>query len=191
MLLFGPCAWAQNIGEFGRGAREFGVWTSGGHGISGGFSADTSMISTGVRLGWIVFGPHGRGPLRGNFEYAFDVVPVQYLWQPGVNNNTYGGGFNGAVLKWNFIGKYTPYVEIAGGALFTPKNVPPGINTVNFSPQGSVGFQVPLGEAKKLDLAIRYVHISNASLQLPNPGLNFIQGRVGLIFWNGRSGKKK
>jgi hypothetical protein len=191
VLLAGIPACAQNVGEYERGTREIGAWVSGGHGVSGGFSADTSMISAGMRMGWIVFGPHGGGFMRGNFEYAFDIIPLQYLWQPGVNTNTYGGGFNGAVLKWNFVGKYTPYAELAGGALFTPKNVPPGTNTVNFSPQGAFGFQIPIGAENKLDLSIRYVHISNAGLERPNPGLNFIQGRLGIMFWNPNSWQPK
>ena len=44
-------------------------------------------------------------------------------------------GFDPLGLKWNFErhGRFSPYLELCGGTLFTDHNVPTGTNTVNFT----------------------------------------------------------
>lgn len=167
---------------YSRGARELGFWAQGGHGFH--LVSDTGLFSAGVRVGWVIFSPHGAGSL----EYAADFIPINVIAQS--TGATYGAGINPVVLKWNFAhaGHVVPYCEIAGGLLVARDNVPPGANTVNFMPQGAVGLQVPLGRDRRprLDFSLRYIHISNAGLSEPNPGIDTLQGRIGLQFLHGR-----
>ena len=175
LLLLAATASAQT---FSRGSRELTFWGSGGHAVSGGFS-DAGLFSAGVRLGWVLFSPGGHASL----EYVVDFAPVNVIAQR--NGATYGAGFSPVIFKLNFSsGRIVPYLEGGGGLLFTRDEVPPGSSNVNFTPQVGLGVSVPLRRDRgpRLDLAIRYVHISNAGLSVPNPGINTIQGRIGLQF---------
>lgn len=159
------------------GGHELQVWTGGGHGLNGSTS-DTGVWNLGVRYGWVLTDAIGPGPLRGRFEYAVDVVPVFLLTQP--TNTAYGLGLNPVALKWNFAGprRVTPYVELGGGLLFTNTQVPPGTSRVNFTPEGAVGVHFPRSKYN-WSAEVRFMHISNAGLATPNPGINTIQVRIG------------
>jgi lipid A 3-O-deacylase len=184
LLLFGSAsAFAQAAPE--QGGHEVQVWVGGGHSVPGG-TKNTSAFNLGLRYGWIITGPHLPGFLRGRFEYAVDVVPVFLVFQPA--NTAYGAGFDPLGLKWNFQrhGRVSPYLELTGGTLFTNHNVPTGTNTVNFMDQAAMGMHL-LGPRHNLALEVRYMHISNAGLATPNPGVNTVQIRVGLgKFWRGK-----
>jgi lipid A 3-O-deacylase len=157
---------------------EFGVWTAGGHSVPGG-TRDTSVWNLGARVGKVLTGEHGPGALRGNLEYAVDFIPAYVLAFP--NRTSYAGGFNPFVLKWNFTSgqKLAPFVEVGGGVLFSGDKIPPGTNTVNFMPQASVGVQIFTRENRAVSLTAKYVHISNAGLATPNPGINTFQAGIG------------
>jgi lipid A 3-O-deacylase len=186
VLLCGGLAFAQARPE--SGGHEFEVWSGGGYSVPGG-TANTGVWNLGARFGWILTRPFGPGFLKGRFEYAVDGVPVYMIFQPG--NTAYGAGFNPLNLKWNFAtpGRLAPYLELSGGTLFTNRDVPNGTNTVNFTPSVALGTHF-LGDSWNWSLEVRYLHISNAGLAVPNPGLNTVQVRVGVgKFW-GRKGKK-
>ena len=159
------------------GGHEVQVWTGGGHGLNGSTS-DTGVWNLGVRYGWVLTDAIGPGPLRGRFEYAVDVVPAFVLTQR--TNTAYGLGLNPFALKWNFRSRrsVTPYVELGGGLLLTNTQVPPGTSRVNFTPQGAVGVHFPRSKYN-WSVEVRYMHISNAGLTTPNPGINTIQVRIG------------
>jgi len=174
-LLQAPVVQAQAGPEAGE--HELQVWTGGGHGLNGSTS-DTGVWNLGVRYGWVLTDPVGPGFLRGRFEYAVDVVPVFLLTQG--NGTAYGIGLNPFALKWNFAAsrKVTPYAEIGGGTLFTNTDVPPGTSRVNFTTSGAVGVHF-LRSKYNWSAEVRYMHISNAGLATPNPGINTIQVRLG------------
>jgi hypothetical protein len=159
------------------GQHEVQVWTGGGHGLNGSTS-DTGVWNLGVRYGWVLTGAIVPGPLRGRFEYAMDVVPVFLLTQP--TNTAYGLGLDPVALKWNFAShrSVTPYAELAGGLLLSNTQVPPGTSRVNFTPQGAVGVHF-LHSKYNWSAEARFMHISNAGLATPNPGINTIQVRIG------------
>lgn len=161
-----------------KGGREVQIWAGGGHSVSGG-RGDTSAFNAGLRYGWILTGPHLPGFLRGRFEYAVDAVPLFLVFQPA--NSTYGVGFDPIGMKWNFEhhGKLSPYLELTGGTLFTNHDVPTGTNTVNFTDQAAFGVHI-LGARHNVSLELRYMHISNAGLATPNPGVNTVQVRLGI-----------
>ena len=159
------------------GGHEVQVWTGGGHGLNGS-SSDTGVWNLGVRYGWVLTDAIGPGPLRGRFEYAVDVIPAFVLTQS--INTAYGLGLDPFALKWNFAShrSVTPYIELGGGVLFSNTKVPPGTSHVNFTPQGAAGVHFPRSKYN-WSLEVRYMHISNAGLATPNPGINTIQVRIG------------
>ena len=161
-----------------QGTWELGIWTAGGHSVPGGTS-DTGVWDAGVRVGKVLTDEHGSGFLRGNFEYAVDFIPAYLLVFPG--QTSYAGGFDPIILKWNFTSgsKVAPYLELGGGVLVSFDDVPPGTNTVNFMPQASFGVQIFTREKRAVSVAAKYVHISNAGLATPNPGINTLQFSVG------------
>jgi hypothetical protein len=106
---------------------------------------------------------------------------VEYFWQ---QRNAYGASFTPFNLKYNFTHarRFMPYAELGGGVLFTNNDVPDRINTVNFTPQAGVGVQIPVrpGSNRHVGIALKYVHVSNAGLTVPNPGLNTVQVQFSL-----------
>ena len=171
------------MGDSPAGTREFDIWEQGGRGVNGRTSF-IGVFDAGVRFGWVLTNPHGPGFLRGNFEYAVDLIPVYAVFQ---EKTVYGGGFNPLVLKWNFAGggRLSPYIELHGGTLFTTDEVPLGTSNVNFTSGLGGGLQFPIPSGKRrLDVSVHYYHISNAGLATPNPGINTVQVRVGLNFIN-------
>jgi len=168
-----------------KGGNEIQVWAGGGHSVAGG-RGDTGVFNAGLRYGWVLTGAHLPGFLRGRFEFAVDAVPAFLAFQPG--NTAYGAGFDPLGLKWNFQrhGRISPFLELTGGVLFTNHDVPNGTNTVNFMDQAALGMHI-LGAKHNVSLELRYMHISNAGLATPNPGVNTVQVRVGVgKFFGGR-----
>jgi lipid A 3-O-deacylase len=144
-----------------------------------GGTRNTGVWNLGLRYGWILTRPHGPSFLKGRFEYAVDAVPVFLVFQPA--NTAYGVGFNPIDLKWNFATRSSiiPYLELDGGTLFTNHNVPTGANTVNFTTSGVFGVHL-LSSKYNWSVEARYMHISNAGLATPNPGINTFQVRLGI-----------
>jgi lipid A 3-O-deacylase len=175
MMAFAPGGRAQSGPE--AGGHELQLWTGGGHGLNGG-TTDTGVWNLGVRYGWVLTDPVGPGFLRGRFEYAVDVVPVFLVFQR--TGTAYGFGLNPFALKWNFAThrNVAPYVDLGGGTLFTNNQTPPGTSRVNFTTSGALGVHF-LQRKYNWSAEVRYMHISNAGLATPNPGINTIQVRLG------------
>jgi hypothetical protein len=160
---------------------DLGVWAGGGVSVPGG-TKDTQAINAGVRLGKVLTGDHGGGFVRGNFEWSADVIPIYYVLQPAPAKNAYGAGFNPVNLTWNFTNSVhtVPYLELGGGVLFTNTEVPAGTSTVNFVTHAALGFHFFVREKRALTTNVRYEHISNAGLSVPNPGINTVQFQLGM-----------
>lgn len=178
---FLSAAMAQQRPE--EGGHEIQVWSGGGHSVSGGTS-NTGVWNVGVRYGWILSSPHGPGFLNGRFEYAVDAVPVFMVFQP--HHTAYGAGINPLGLKWIFAtrGDVQPYIELGGGTLFTSRDVPSGTSSINFTSGAAFGVHFMGSHAWTAE--IRYMHISNAGLASPNPGINTVQFRLGIGKFFGR-----
>jgi hypothetical protein len=184
LACFVVAASARSAAQAGpeEGGHEAQVWTGGGYSVPGG-TGRTGIFDVGVRLGWVLTGPHLPGVLRGRFEYAVDGEPAYLIFQPA--NTAYGAGFNPFALKWNFVrrGRLSPYFELSGGTLFSNHAVPPYTDTVNFTSAAALGTHV-LGAKYNWSVEVRYLHISNAGLANPNPGVNTVQVRLGVgRFW--------
>jgi lipid A 3-O-deacylase len=156
---------------------EIEFWTTGGHGTNG-IWHDTGVWTAGFRYGWVITAPHGPSFLRGRFEYAVDAVPVFVLFQP--SNTAYGAAVNPFALVWDFDthGRFVPYLDLGGGALFTNTQVPVGTSRINFTSAGAVGVHYLAGKYT-WTADVRFMHISNAGLATPNPGINTVQLRLG------------
>ncbi len=174
-LLSAPAARAQ-AGPV-EGGHELQVWTGGGHGISGSQSGD-GIWNVGFRYGLILTKPHGPSFLSGRLEYAVDAVPVFLVVQK--TNTAYGVGINPFAFKWALdTGKsVVPYFEVGGGTLFTNNKVPEGTSRINFTTSAALGLHF-LRTKHNISTEVRYMHISNAGLAAPNPGINTIQFRIG------------
>ncbi len=160
---------------------DLGVWAGGGFSVPGG-TKDTHAINLGARLGKVLTDDHGGSFLRGNFEWSADLIPVYYLWQPAPAQNAYAAAFNPLNLKWNFTSsaRTVPYLELGGGVLFSNHAVPVNTSHVNFVTHATLGFQFFNNDRRAFTAGIRYEHISNAGLTVPNPGINTVQFQVGL-----------
>ena len=127
---------------------EIGAFFQGGMGV--GDRSDFSFTSTGVRLGKVITDQHLPGILRGQFEYAGEVIPywqastpaphtaeVKYYYEGKVGYvpEPYGGGtYTGVsitpiILRWNFAPgrRFAPWFQGAGGLVYTPHKFPPDI----------------------------------------------------------------
>ena len=175
VLVFPAVLCAQSAPQ--TGGNEVQIWTGGGHGLNGSTS-DTGVWNLGLRYGWILTDPAGPGPLRGRFEYALEAIPAFVVTQS--TNTAYGLGLTPVGLKWNFVqrGHVVPYFDLDGGLLFSNKDVPPGTSKVNFTTSGAVGLHF-LRRRYNWNAEVRFMHISNAGLATPNPGINTIQVRIG------------
>ncbi|MGH9707963.1 MAG: acyloxyacyl hydrolase [Candidatus Acidiferrales bacterium] len=154
-----------------KGTWELGILGGGGSGL--GKSDNAQFMYAGGRAGRILTADHLSGPFRGNFEWAFEALPVFTVFPPA--RAVYGGSFKPVIWQWNFTShrKFVPYAAVAGGVLFTRENIPPGnTSRVNFTPQGSFGVQIFSRPGRALRLEISAVHISSASLGAQNPGYN-------------------
>jgi hypothetical protein len=201
---------------------EFGVIAQGGVGLTenrGGFK----FLMAGVHAGKVLYRHDKPGFFHGNFEYAVELFPYWQSYTPKFERAscvagavsgeiicspyyTVGGTFSGVtgtpiILRWNIAskGKFTPYLQGAGGLLWTNHKYPafgsPVLNLINdgpntdasvwnFTPQGGIGFHYFLRPRRSIDFGANAVHISSASLGDKNPGVNAsVQFSLGYTFW--------
>ncbi len=147
-----------------------GLFVGGGTSVASSPSGQSFLF--GFRLGRVLTNEHGSGFLRGTFEMAGDIIPVDEYWFHG---GQYAGAINPFIAKWNFTspGKVAPYLAAVGGVLFSTHNLPPGDTAnVNFTSGAEVGVQIFRKERTSWDLAVKAYHLSNASLGHRNPGIN-------------------
>jgi lipid A 3-O-deacylase len=196
---------------------EFGAFFQGG--IGEGDRDDFTFTSAGVRLGKVITDQHLPGILRGQFEYAGELMPYWQSFTPAphsaltneYNQNgqivatamlPYGGGtFTGVsimpiILRWDLKAhkRFAPWVQGAGGLVYTTHKYPPdilvphgtpgGTSVFNFTPQFGVGFHYFVKPRRSIDFAANAIHISSASLGDRNPGVNAsVQFQIGYTWW--------
>jgi lipid A 3-O-deacylase len=164
-----------------RGTWELGPLIGAGTGL--GKSDNTQFLYAGGRAGLVLTSEHLPGLLRGNFEWAVDLMPVYTVFTP--SGAVYGGSFKPVIWQWNFTHgkKIAPYVAAAGGIVFSTDNVPPGDTSwVNFTSQFVVGAHVFTKRRRAFFVQGELGHLSSASLGAHNPGYN-----VTLLFTVGYS----
>jgi len=167
------------------GAVELGALVGGGTGL--GHSDGTQFFYLGGRAGFVLTRDHLPGWLRGNFEWAIDVMPV-YVVVPS-SGAIYGGSFKPAIWQWNFTRgkKIAPYVAAHGGIVFSTSNVPPGDTSyVNFTSQFVSGAHIFVKPRRAFFVEPAIGHLSSASLGVHNPGYN-----ISILFTVGYSWFKR
>jgi len=181
-LLISCPAFTQNLPPVAhKGALDLSVWTAGQTGEENTNSFTEAQIwSAGVSGGWVLTGERGSSWRRGNLEYAFDLMPVFETWG---NQRIHGGGLDPLILRWNFTAhtsRLSSYLELAGGAVITISNLPPGnTSSFNFTPKGGGGIYIWTRRRQSFDIGLRWAHISNANLGVNNPQFNGVQLRLG------------
>ncbi|MDR5727923.1 MAG: acyloxyacyl hydrolase [Terriglobia bacterium] len=179
------------------------VFMDGGFGTSG--ETSDHFLNAGVRLGKVITDPVLPGVLRGQFEYAIELIPY---WQAFTPKQTYtlttvnpprlvttGGTYTGLsmtpiILRWNLVRwkRVMPWVQGAGGLVWTNHKFPPngsrGTSVWNFEPQFGLGIHYFVKPGQAITFAANAVHISNASLGDANPGVNAtVQFQIGYTWW--------
>lgn len=178
-LLFVSCAaFSQDLpGARQKGSLDLSVWTSAetGEELSNSLT-EAQIFSVGASAGWEITGEHGKGWRRGSLEYAFDFIPV---FETFGNQRIHGIGFDPLILRWNSAlhsSRISPYIDLAGGGLSTPVNLPPdNTSSFNFMAKGGGGIYIRTGKRQAFDIGCRWSHISNANLGVQNPEFNGVQ----------------
>ena len=216
---------AQNVLDTAnqRQPHEYGVFAQYGNGVTDNRNA-YHFLAAGLSAGRVLTNNHGAGLFRFNFEYAAEVLPYWQSFTPKfqrvritpiagsslVNVSApyaVGGTFTGAsitpiILRLNFPGrgKFSPWMQAAGGLLWTnhkypaygstdplnlTQNGPNGETSVwNFTPQGGIGVHYFTRKDRSIDFSVNAEHISSASLGDRNPGVNAsLHFRVGYSWW--------
>jgi hypothetical protein len=140
---------------------DIGVWAAGATGEENTNSfTEAQILTAGLSVGHSLTGEIGRGWRRGGLEYLFDVSP---LFRTYGNQRTHGTAFDLVILRWNsslHSGRAAPYIELGGGAVTTPVNLPPGnTSSFNFMVRGGGGVHLFTGNRQSLDLGFGWWHI--------------------------------
>ena len=134
------------------------------------------LLNGGVRLSLLPFGPTFRGPLYGALEpFAQGYVdPVRAY-------------FAGAaiVVRYHFLslGRFVPYVEVAGAAGGTNLDVREISSTFSFLVFGGLGASYFVTDHTALYLGYRIQHVSNGGTADPNRGFESHTGVAGVSFY--------
>lgn len=89
-----------------------------------------------------------------------------------------GGRMTGYTMLLRFDGKATghvvPFLDLGGGVMNTTlsRRIPELSGSTQFMPQGGLGVQYFLNPQRAVVVEYRFIHVSNAALERPNPGFN-------------------
>ncbi|HXZ32274.1 MAG TPA: acyloxyacyl hydrolase [Terriglobales bacterium] len=159
------------------GKWDISVWAAVATGEENTNSFNEARIWTaGFFLGKLMHREVLGGWRRGTIEYGSNLIP---LFLTSKSQKVHGGGFEPIVLRWyssHSLGRATPYLELAGGAVFTNSNLPPGnTSSLNFTARAGGGIHVFTRKRQSLDLGCGWMHASNANLGVRNPEFNGIR----------------
>lgn len=172
---------------FSKGSYEFqnvaGLFYFFDRGDNDGPSIDLAVDS--LRLGVMLSNPHGSGFFAGNYELLGEVFGGGIFQGPG---SVEAGGT--LFIRYNFIQPKTrviPYMQIGAGGIYTDisERESRGLVSlpVEFNLQGTGGLRFMITDKWSLVLEAGYRHISNATIKLPNRGVDSVGGDVGFGFF--------
>ena len=135
-----------------------------------------------LRLGVMLSDPHGDGFFAGNSEFLGEVFGGPIFRGAG---DIHAGAT--LIIRYNFFkpgARVIPYFQIGGGGVYTDisEEGSDGLVSlpVEFNLQGGFGLRFMLNRQWSLLLEGGYRHISNASIKLPNEGVDQFGGQLGL-----------
>ena len=148
--------------------------------------ADMDYGKVDLRLCWFS-GPNKTARwlgLEGPFEFILGLTYASIVDGPG----NYFAGMNVLIRYYFFAEKrrFMPYFQLGAGIIYNDvyKDKSQDVigQSVEFTPQGSLGMHYFLNRRWALDAEIIYHHISNAGLDDRNEGVNALGGLVGVTY---------
>jgi hypothetical protein len=176
---------------------EYGPFFAGGVGT--GDRADFSFANAGVRLGRVLTNQHLPGLLRGQFEYAGELMPYWQSFTPPPNiHNTHviypggttafipepynGGTFSGIsitpiILRWDLkpSRRIVPFLQGAGGVLWTNHKYPPDI----IAPAGKPGRTSVWNFTPQFGIGAHYFLRNGRSIELAANAIHISSASLG------------
>jgi hypothetical protein len=182
-----PVVRQETLDVFAKSSKEFqtvaGLFYFFDRGDNDGPSIDLAVAS--LRYGTMLSNPHGSGFFAGNYEFLAEVFGGGIFQGPG---SVEAGAT--LFLRYNFIqpqSRVIPYMQIGGGGIYTDisEKASHGLVSlpVEFNLQGTGGLRFMLNQRCSFILEAGYRHISNASISLPNRGVDSVGGDLGLGFF--------
>jgi hypothetical protein len=138
-----------------------------------------------LRFGIMLSNPHGSNFLAGNFEFVNEIFAGPIFQGPGdvVAGST-------LFIRYNFVQPHAPvipYLQIGGGLVYTDisERESGGLVSlpVEFNLQGTLGFRFMVNDRWSVVAEGEYRHISNATIKLPNFGIDSVGGNLGFGFF--------
>ena len=177
---------------------EWGPFFQGGAGI--GDRASYKFAAAGVRLGKVLTNQHLKGPFRGQFELAGEIMPYWQAFTPpqglqpetvydpaaGLDYTYYvlmgGGTFTGVsltpvIFRWDFkpTRRFAPWVQGASGLIYTTHKFPPDVLVPHGQPGGtSVWNFSPQG-----GIGVQYFCRPGRSIMLAASGVHISSASLG------------
>lgn len=173
--------------NFAKGSKEFqnvaGAFFFFDRGGNNRPSIDLAVDS--LRLGMMLSNPHGSSFLAGNFEVLGEAFAGPIFEGPG--NVTAGATL---FIRYNFVqprARLIPYLQIGAGGVYTDisEKASGGLVSlpVEFNLQGVGGTRLMLNDRWSIVVEAGYRHISNATIKLPNYGVDSVGGNLGFGFF--------
>lgn len=142
--------------------------------------SDFEFWNAGLRVSLLPFGPAGPGPLFGALEVGLEPFYQRYT-EPT------DGFFAGlaAVFRYHFLslGRFVPYVEVAGAAGGTDVKAREIDSEFSFLIFGGAGASFFVADRTALYAGYRYQHVSNGNVSQPNRGFESHTGVAGVSFF--------
>jgi hypothetical protein len=172
---------AQAASHAEREPWDVSIWTAGATGAAIGNSFTHEQVWTaGVFAGKTIKRGVSKGWRQFDLEYGINLVPLFTYWGAATIR---GGGFEPFILRFNSTHSMygtVPFLEFAGGALFTTANLPPGnTSTFNFTARAGGGVYLGSKNRKPWEIGLHWYHISNGELAPYNPQFNSLQISIG------------
>jgi hypothetical protein len=101
----------------------------------------------------------------------------------GLEETPTSGGVGASILvRWHVLRreKWSLYLEGGCGLAYFSDSVPRGAAQLNFTPECGIGMSLALSDEVRLLTGVRWYHISNAQTASNNPGIDMLQGYVGI-----------
>jgi hypothetical protein len=148
--------------------------------------ATFNYAQTTFRLGWMASEPtESKYFGKGNFEILFELSNSIIFKGSG----DYLRGFS-LIGRYNLLlsnPKWVPYIQIGAGAVVNDayKDMLQSAigQSVEFTPQASVGLRYFIERQWTLDVEAMYHHISNAGFSERNGGINAVGGFLGITYF--------
>ena len=175
-----PASAFDGAQTFAKGAKILSV--EGGGGEHDSFedhrvSTDLTFWNAGVRLSYLPFGATGPGPLFGALEVGLEPFYQRYTGRV----DAFFAGL-AAVGRYHFLslGRFVPYVELAGAAGGTDLDILEIDSDFAFLLFGGGGASVFVTDRIAVYAGYRLQHVSNGNTDVRNRGFESHTGVIGI-----------